>query len=269
VRLPQPCLTAHPLAVVYAQWIAWCSNLAIYVADLNTCQLRHIIAGYGHPITCVDWNPEQPNEIVCAAMDGTVSVWDVNLEVTLYTLSLDSPPILVQWCRGDAKKVAIASENGIVRFWEPVGSNSLVSREFTFSKITVMRWSARVASLVASGHEDCSINLYNISAQSAHRIKCADSKFGGHTGGVLDLQWDPLSDNYLIVSFGSGHMALFDTDKRTQVRAFDKSPGGSRCLEWLPKSPGSFLAASDKHGSVRQWNVSQNAPGEEYFTGEE
>lgn len=198
--------------------------MAIYVADLDTLQLRHILAGYAHPITCIDWNPRQPNEIVCAAMDGTVSVWDVDSEVTLYTLALDSAPILVQWCRGDAK-VAIASENGIVRFWEPIGSNSLVSRDFNFSKITVMRWNSRVTPIIASGHQDCSLNIYNLSSQTSHRIKCADSKFGGHTGGVLDLQWDPLSDIYLIASFGSGQMALFDTEKRVQVsRPLARSP---------------------------------------------
>ena len=28
------------------------------------------------------------------------------------------------------------------------------------------------------GHIDCSITIYNSASQSAHRIKCADSKFG-------------------------------------------------------------------------------------------
>ena len=32
------------------RWLAWCSNLAIYVADLETHHLRHIIAGYSLPI---------------------------------------------------------------------------------------------------------------------------------------------------------------------------------------------------------------------------
>jgi len=241
--------------------------LAIYVADLQTQQLRHIIAGYALPITCMDWSPDKPNLLVCASTDKTVSVWDVETESTLYTLSLDSPPILVQWCRGDPEKIAIASENGTVRLWQPVASNSLVSRDFNFSKVAVLRWNVKIACLLAAGHADCSITIYNSASQSPHRIKCADSKYGGHTDGVVDLQWDPLSDNYLIAAFGSGLMGLFDTDKQVQVRAFDKSPGGCRCLEWLPTSPGSFVAASDKHGSVRQWNVSQNAPEKSFKVG--
>ena len=44
------------------------------------------------------------------------SVWDVESETTLYTLNLDSAPVLVQWCSGDAEKIAVASENGTVHF---------------------------------------------------------------------------------------------------------------------------------------------------------
>jgi WD40 repeat protein len=155
--------------------------LAIYVADLQTQQLRHIIAGYALPITCMDWSPDKPNLLVCASTDKTVSVWDVETESTLYTLSLDSPPILVQWCRGDPEKIAIASENGTVRLWQPVASNSLVSRDFNFSKVAVLRWNVKIACLLAAGHADCSITIYNSASQSPHRIKCADSKYGGQT----------------------------------------------------------------------------------------
>jgi WD40 repeat protein len=243
--------------------MGWCSNFAIYVADLRTYQLRHILSGYSLPITCMDWSSGNPSHIVCSSMDGTVTVWDVEKEVSVHTLTLDSPALHVQWCRGDPEMIAIASEDGIVRFWNPMASKSLVSREFAFSPVTVLRWSYKVRSMLASGHADCSIHVFNTAngeASGGHRIKCSDAKFGNHTDGVVDLQWDPLSDNYLIASFGSGVMALYDTHERVQVRAFDKSPGGNRCLEWLPTSPGSFLAASDKHGSIRQWNVSQNSP---------
>ena len=144
-------------------------------------------------------------------MDKTVIVWDVEVEMKLYTLTLDSPPTHVQWCPGDPEKIAIASENSIVRLWQPLASTSLVSRDFNFSKITVLRWNKRIACLLAAGHIDSSITIYNSASQSAHRIKCADSKFGSHTDGVVDLQWDPLSDQYLIAAFGSGLMGLFDT----------------------------------------------------------
>ena len=40
---------------------------------------------------------------------------------------------------------------------------------------------------------------------------------GSHTEGVVDMKWDPLSDNYLIAAFGSGLMGLFDTDANVQV----------------------------------------------------
>ena len=84
-------------------------------------------------------------------MDKTVIVWDVEMEMKLYTLTLDSPPTHVQWCRGDPEKIAIASENSTVRLWQPLASSSLVSRDFNFSKITVLRWNKRIACLLAAG----------------------------------------------------------------------------------------------------------------------
>ena len=221
-------------AIANSHMFAWCSRFAIYVADLDAYLLRHIIAEHSEPITCIDWSSHQPRYLVSASADHSVRVWDVQHEATVFTLLLDSIPLFVQWCRGSADTIAIASANGTVRFWHPTTSKSLVSRDFSFSPVKVLRWSLKVASLLAAGHEDCSISIYNTADQASHRIKCFDSKFGGHTGGVVDLQWDPLSDNYLIAAFGSGQIALFDARKKEHVRSFDKSPGGCRCLEWLP-----------------------------------
>lgn len=54
------------------QYFAYCSNLAIYIVNLHTYRVEHIIAGYDKTITSIDWNPLDSSEIVCTSRDNTV-----------------------------------------------------------------------------------------------------------------------------------------------------------------------------------------------------
>ena len=51
------------------------------------------------------------------------------------------------------------------------------------------------------------------------------SWFGG-TQAVVDLQWDPLSNNYLLVAYADGIMALVDAEAAKVVHEFDPAPLG-------------------------------------------
>lgn len=48
--------------------------------------------------------------------------------------------------------------------------------------------------------------------------------------GVTDMQWDPLSDAFLLVSFQNGDIALFNSEEAQEVRSFERQVGGEQCL---------------------------------------
>lgn len=45
-----------------------------------------------------------------------------------------------------------------------------------------IRWSPRIASLLAAGHEDCSITIYRTVTDKSQKFKCKDKDLGAHTG---------------------------------------------------------------------------------------
>lgn len=82
-----------------------------------------------------------------------------------------------------------------------------------------------------------------------------DTALKGET--ITDCQWDPLSENYLLVGCRSGTLHMYDVESRQQLQTFDPPPGGSlQSIAWIPEIPGDFVTVSDKTGVIRVWNVS-------------
>ena len=83
-----------------------------------------------------------------------------------------------------------------------------------------------------------------------------------HKGdALLDAQWDPLSESYLLVGGRSGTLHMYDVESKQTLQTFDQERGLCS-LAWVPAAPGDFVTASDKTGLLKVWNVSQRAPRE-------
>ncbi|EKX48332.1 hypothetical protein GUITHDRAFT_136844 [Guillardia theta CCMP2712] len=245
------------------KWIAWCSNLAIYVAAIDSWQIKHIIAHYLNAITSFEFSPNAEDLLVCTSLDNVVTIWNVSTEEGLYSLKLDSAPLQAQWCKTEPDKISIYTENGILRIWNFMDDVVHVYKDVNHSSVNVLRWSSNVlgaALVLAAGHADSSISFVDVTQKRVKRLKCQDKSNGGHEGGVNDFKWDPLSTSYGIAAFGSGTLSLIDYEKMEQIKTFEKSPGGIKCVEWNKSSPGTFFTVSGTHASMRMWNVSQHVP---------
>lgn len=80
---------------------------------------------------------------------------------------------------------------------------------------------------------------------------------GGGRGAVIDVQWDPLSDQYCLVAYKSGHMTMFDMEREAAVQQFEPQPMGLTGVAWMRWSPGSFATVDSASGVMKVWNVSQ------------
>ena len=87
--------------------------------------------------------------------------------------------------------------------------------------------SPRVTALRVSVRVGC---RYALAFDSGHLIVLTDGELSldvPHKGEALaDVQWDPLSDGYLLVGCRSGVMHMYDVDSRQQLQTFDRVPGG-------------------------------------------
>ena len=91
-------------------------------------------------------------------------------------------------------------------------------------------------------------------------------------GAVHSAQFDPKSLDYLLVATAHGVITLWNVDgsgeapgvtpakKPTQLMEFAKQASGLSACMWVDSSPGTFISASEKHGTLKVWNVSNQSP---------
>jgi WD40 repeat protein len=256
--IPGGCYANRTGVVTDGNRFIYCSSFAIYVYRLSDFFLERIISEYEKNISSFSWNPHDRDKIVVASKDSTVTIWHLQTERSVQFLKFDEcEPELIDWNPFDQNLIAISCDDGDLRIWNLQTNSALIVSEVDFSPVTAMRYSPRVMGLIACGHEDNSVSFYDTATRKCRRCKASKDRVGQ---GVLDLQWDPLSDNYILVSFDSGDVALFDYVSLEEMRTFERQSGGMNRLSWIRSSPGTFLASSSKHGVVREWNVSQVAP---------
>eukprot|EP00455_Lapot_gusevi_P040938 TRINITY_DN4691_c0_g1_i4.p1 TRINITY_DN4691_c0_g1~~TRINITY_DN4691_c0_g1_i4.p1 ORF type:complete len:1101 (-),score=371.19 TRINITY_DN4691_c0_g1_i4:99-3326(-) len=84
-------------------------------------------------------------------------------------------------------------------------------------------------------------------------------RFQEKEAAVLDLQWDPLSNNYLTVAYAGGGMALYDFEARSVAVTFEDS-SEMAMMSWIPNIPGGFITVSSRAPTLKVWNVSRSTP---------
>jgi WD40 repeat protein len=80
---------------------------------------------------------------------------------------------------------------------------------------------------------------------------------------VVDMQWDKLSAQYLLVAYDA-LIILWDALTHEKVQVFEKQNVSITSIAWLDWAAGSFISTNDKTGIVKTWNASQRAPLESF-----
>lgn len=121
----------------------------------------------------------------------------------------------------------------------------------------MLRWHPRQAARLLVGQSDGAVRVYTV-ATSRQTLIFGKSKTSKDP--VTDAQWDPLSEDYLLVAWQNGSLALYDANSQQEIHSFDIQPQGIRSLAWAKAQPGNFVTATDKIGVLKIWNVSQRSP---------
>ncbi len=164
----------------------------------------------------------------CSA-DREVNIWNISTESLLYSIKTgwhhktkyhpkltffqDESPIWLDW-NPKLNIIIIGDEKGFTPYcsthrigratlWEYESSSNKGNVIKDFGSIKAMRWNDKVPTTLAVGCEDGSIILYDITSKGMKTIKTETKEL------VSDLQWDPLSDNYLLVAHKNGNYIEF------------------------------------------------------------
>jgi WD40 repeat protein len=75
---------------------------------------------------------------------------------------------------------------------------------------------------------------------------------------VTDLQWDPLSEEYVLATYSNGFMALLEPATQAVHSCFRDEKSVPRMACWLPTLPGHFVTIDGDAACLTLWTVSQS-----------
>jgi len=211
------------------------------------------LTGHTDGVECAAWSPNGKVLASSGASDGSVLLWDWQLETPPISVPLPGRTKAVShvaWSP-DGKMLASGSEDGNVRLWNgetgtPLGE-PLAGHTQT---VWCLSWSPD-GKVLASGSADDSVHLWNGRTGTP-----LGKPLAGHIGGVRCVAWSPdgavLASGLWVVHLWNGKTGAPIGKLRTQ------RDSAVQCLAWSPN--GQVLASGSNDNSVRLWYGATGAP---------
>ncbi|KAL9656103.1 hypothetical protein ABK040_007721 [Willaertia magna] len=242
--------------------LIYCSTIAIYIYNIIDYRLERILTGHTLAITAIVVCPHSPNLVASSSLDQSIRIWDMNDGKIIKVIDTKQgnfgqfKPLCIDWSFVDQYQIVCAGKRGIIRIYD-YSDESNTSISLGNDDVRMVGFNPRNPALLfaTSGAEIFIIDSKK--KKVLNKYKYSEYK-------VVDFQWDPLSNSYLLCSYENGQSVLYDVEAKDndlfKVRQFEKSGAGISCVLWIRKEPGNFLTCDVRAGVVRFWNVSQSAP---------
>ncbi|XP_062349592.1 WD repeat-containing protein 17 isoform X5 [Cinclus cinclus] len=251
---------------------AYCATLAVYIYQLdhryNEFKLHAIMSEHKKTITAISWCPHNPDVFASASADSLVIIWNVNEQKVVAKLeNTKGIPASLGWCWNAGDAVAFVSHRGPLYIWTISGPDSgvTVHREAHsfLSDISLFRWHPKKKGKVVFGHIDGSLSLFQPGSKNQKHVLRPESLEGtDEEDPVTALEWDPLSNDYLLVANLHNGVRLVDSESLSCITTFSfpSAAASVQCLAWVSSAPGMFITGDSQVGVLRVWNVSRTTP---------
>ncbi|XP_022109388.1 WD repeat-containing protein 17-like [Acanthaster planci] len=250
---------------------AYCATLAIYVyqldRDLNEFKLHAIMSEHKKTVTAIRWHPTNPDLFASAGCDCRLYLWDVARQCTVATMEYTKcMPKCLDWCLLECEVLTFIQGRGPLMMWQfHQGAELSPHREAQgfASDVCKFRWHHKNIGKAVFGHADGSLSfLYAGGKIYRHVVKLESTNSSEEDDPVIDLEWDPLSDDYLLVANRHLGVRLIDGTSRVAFMKFElpSAMATVKTLAWVPSAPGMFVTGDTSSGVLRLWGVSKSTP---------
>jgi WD40 repeat protein len=199
-----------------------------------------------------------PKVLATTSGEKDIKVWDIERSQVLFEVNTGKYlPKVLAWNPHDPHSLAVVSKAGHVFVYD-YRSSGKPTYAYEHLNALTFRWHPNRAK---AGHWAAGTFQGDLLVGSLGGGR--PQKFSIDSLGKKDLgemQWDPLSETYILLANSLGTVVLFDVSTGMEMTVFDRAAGGLSGIAFVPGEPGNFVTAGEKTGILRLWNVSQKTP---------
>ncbi|XP_059144021.1 WD repeat-containing protein 17-like [Physella acuta] len=269
--VPAGCQPWNPdVVAAHTDRFAYSATLAIYIYEIddrgNEYNLISIMSEHKKTITSICWCPDKPDYLASSSVDGCIIVWDIKNQKTISRYDHKESVFCMGWAFTGRMCLGFMNKTGPIWQWY-VGESktmSFLKETQSFSSNVVMfRWHHEKHSCLAFGHEDGSVSVLEIGSKAIkHIFKPEISEEEVAADPIIALEWDPLSNDYLLLCNLVHGVRLVDVPNQQQIMLFHLPSTASQVqtFSWIKNAPGMFVTGDFKGGILRVWSVSNQTP---------
>lgn len=202
-------------------------------------------AGHTGRVTGAVYAPFGP-DVVSAAADGTVRVWDIERKAPLESLAV-SLPINSLSLSPDAKRVLLGTNDKAVRLWDLDTKQELKQFKGHSSAVLAVGFSPDGARAV-SGGEDRTVRVWNAASG-----KCI-ATFRGHKGRVRSVALLP-DGRFALSASDDTTVRLWSVESESEIQRFAGHAGVVRGV--AVSFDGAWGLSGGDDGTVRVWDLKE------------
>ena len=204
-------------------------------------------------ISSIKWCENNELFFAVTSTDNTVIVWDIKKQCTVNKLQLNFDVVAMEWFPYEKNTVSFLSGAGKLFLWkyliDQTYSRFMEPIQGYFRKHLMFRWNKKALNKLCFGNLDGSISVFTSGKSYVKEVFSTLDGLKDHEGKyrqdcVTDLQWDPLSTDFVLVATESGTLRLIDTERQIIVMGY-KLPKGETNIRkfcWVTNAPGMFLS---------------------------
>ncbi|KAL0385191.1 UNVERIFIED_CONTAM: Autophagy-related protein 16 [Sesamum radiatum] len=219
----------------------------LYVWDVSSGRVRHTLTGHVDKVCAVDVSKVSNRNVVSAAYDRTIKVWDLQKGYCVNTLIFHSNCNALCFSM-DGQTICSGHVDGNLRLWD-IQTGKLLSEVAAHSFAVTSLSLSRNGNVILSSGRD---NLHNLFDMRTLEI-CATLRGNGNR---VASNWSRScispDDGYVAAGSADGSVHIWSVTNAKVVSTLKEHTSPVLCCSW--SNLGKPLATSDKNGNICVWS---------------
>lgn len=226
--------------------IAASSSNNLFVWDVNTGRVRHTLTGHTDKVCAVDVSKISSRNVVSAAYDRTIKLWDLQKGYCINTIVFPSNCNAICFSM-DGQTICSGHVDGNLRLWD-IQSGRLLSEVAAHSSaVTSISLSRNGNTVLTSGRD----NLHNLFDIRSLEVCGTLRASGNRVASNWSRSCISPDDRHVAAGSADGSVYIWSISKADIVSTLKEHASPVLCCSW--SGLGKPLASADKSGIVCTW----------------